>query len=56
MDSIPKSPTDNGVVRETMIRTMNMAKETRQDYAVVTYDLAVALKAYSIPSTQVPSV
>ena len=48
MDPIPKSPTDNAVVRETMIHTMNVAKETGQDWAIVTYDLAVALKAYSI--------
>ena len=31
-----------------MIWTMNVAKETGQDYAVVTYDLAVAFKASSI--------
>ena len=48
MDPIPKPPTDNAVVRETMIHTMNVAKETGQDWAIVTYDLAVALKAYSI--------
>lgn len=46
IDHIAGSPTDNAVVRETMIRTMNVVKETRQDYAVVTYGLAVALKAY----------
>ena len=48
MDTISRSPTNNDVVRETMIRSMNVAKETGQDYAVVTCDLAVALKAYSI--------
>ncbi|XP_068213902.1 uncharacterized protein [Palaemon carinicauda] len=45
---------DNAVVRETMIRTLNVAKETGQSYAVVTYDLAVALKAYSIQALESP--
>ncbi|KAK4318063.1 hypothetical protein Pmani_010910 [Petrolisthes manimaculis] len=54
MDPIPKSPTDNAVVRETMICTMNVAKETGQDWAVVTYDLAVVLKAYSIQAIEQP--
>ena len=31
-----------------MDRTMNVAAEIGQNFAVVTYDLAVALKAYSI--------
>jgi hypothetical protein len=49
MDPISKSPTDNAdnaVVKETMIRTLNIARETGQEYAVVTYDLATTLKAY----------
>jgi len=54
MDPISRSPTNNDVVKETMIRTMNVAKETGQDYAVVTYDLAVALKAYSIQAIETP--
>lgn len=37
-----------------MIRTLNVAKETGQSYAVVTYDLAVALKAYSIQALESP--
>ncbi len=54
MDPISKSPTNNDVVRETMIRTMNIAQETGQDYAIVTYDLAIALKAYSIQAIETP--
>ena len=54
MDPISRSPTNNDVVRETMVRTMNVAKETGQDYAVVTYDLAIALKAYAIQSIEAP--
>lgn len=54
MDPIPAPPTRNDVVRETMKRTMAVAKETHQEYGVVTYDLAVALKAYSIQALDAP--
>ena len=54
MDPIQKSPISNDVVRETMIRIPNVAKESGQDYAVVTYDSAIALKAYSIQSLVAP--
>jgi len=54
MDPIPASPTRNDVVKETMKRSMKVAVETNQDYAIVTYDLAVALKAYSIQSLEAP--
>lgn len=54
MDPISRSPTNNDVVRETMVRTLNVAAETGQEYAVVTYDLAVALKAYSIQQIERP--
>ena len=54
MDTICRSPTDNAVVRETMIRSMNVAEEACQDFAVVTYDLAVAQKAYSIQALEAP--
>ena len=33
---------------------MNVAIKTKQEYAVVTYDLAVALKAYSIQALDSP--
>ena len=46
MDPMPRSPTNNNVVKETMVRTLKIANETGQDYAVVTYDLQVGLKAY----------
>lgn len=48
MDPISQSPTRNDVVRETMVRSMTVAHETGMPYLPVTYDLAVALKAYSI--------
>lgn len=54
MDPIPCSPTRNDVVKETMMRTMKVAQETGQEFAVVTYDLAVASKAYSIQALETP--
>ena len=54
MDPISAPPTRNDVVRETMKRSLNVAIETHQEYGVVTYDLAVALKAYSIQALDTP--
>ena len=54
MDTICRSPTDNAVVRETMIRSMNVAEETGQEFSIVTYDLAVAQKAYAIQALEAP--
>ena len=54
MDQISASPTRNDVVRETMMRSLNVAKETKQEYAIVSCDLAVALKAYSIQYLDAP--
>ena len=54
MDPISRSPTNNDVVRETMIRTQNIARQAGHEYAIVTYDLAVATKAYSIQELEQP--
>ena len=54
MDPIHSSPTRNDVVKETIIRTINGAQEAGQEYAVVTYDLAVASQAYSIQALEAP--
>ena len=54
MDPISKSPTQNDVVRETLQRSLNVAYETKQNYAVVTYDLAIASKAYAIQIAETP--
>ena len=54
MDPISAPPTRNDVVRETMKRSMNVAAETQQKCGIVTYDLAVALKAYSIQALDAP--
>ncbi|KAJ8023701.1 hypothetical protein HOLleu_36211 [Holothuria leucospilota] len=48
MDSISRSPTNNDVVKETMMRSLRVARKTGQMFAIVTYDLAVARKAYAI--------
>ena len=37
-----------------MKRSLNVAIETHQEYVVVTYNLDVALKAYSIPALDAP--
>ena len=55
MDPISHPPTRNDVVQETMVRSVKVAQETNQEFAVVTYDLAIALKAYSIQALQVPT-
>ena len=54
MDPISTPPTRNDVVRETMKRTMNVTNEIGQEHGVVTYDLALALKAYSIQALDAP--
>lgn len=54
MDPIAKPPTSNDVVQETMVRSLKVARDTNQEYGFVTYDLAVAQKAYSIQALQAP--
>lgn len=54
MDPISQPPTRNDVVQETMVRSLKVAAENNQEYAVVSYDLAVALKAYSIQALRAP--
>ena len=54
MNPISAPSTRNDVVRETMTRSMNIANKTGQEYGVVTYDLTVALKAYSIQASEAP--
>ena len=54
MELISKSPTNNDVVQETMLRSQEVAHEMKQDYAVVTYDLAIAMKAYCVQALQAP--
>ena len=55
MDPISQPLTGNDVVQETMVRSFKVADETKQSYAVVSYDLAAALKSYSIQALQAPA-
>jgi hypothetical protein len=54
MDPISQPPTRNDVVQETMVRAVQVAAENKQPFAIVSYDLAVALKAYSIQAIKSP--
>ena len=54
LDPISHPPTRNDVVHETLVRSLHVANETGMEYHPVTYDLAVALKAYSIQSLRAP--
>lgn len=45
---INASPTSDAVVLKTMDMALKLADECNQDYIVVTYDLAIASKAYKI--------
>ena len=53
---ISAPPTRNDVVRETMMRSMNKVNKTGQEYGVVRYDLAVALKAHLFKHWKLPCV
>ena len=55
MDPIFLPPTRNYVVQEIMIRSVKIAQETNRRYAVVTYDLAIALNAYCVQALQSPT-
>ena len=54
LEPLMSSPTVNKVVKETMIRALAIAKEMQEEYAIVTYDLAVASKAYCIQQLEAP--
>ena len=43
LDPITKSSTNYNVVRETLMRTLNITKNTNQSHGIVTYDLPVML-------------
>ena len=51
-DPISRSSTSNDVVRETMVRTLKIAHEVNQEFAVVTSDLAIASRAYAIQAIE----
>ena len=47
-DQIFSSPTKNEVVKETLVQTLRCVSEVGQKYIIVSCDLVIALKAYSI--------
>ena len=55
MDPILQPPTMNHVVHETMLRSLKVADENNMPYHPVTYDLAVASKAFAIQSLRSPT-
>ena len=54
VDPISLPPTMSDVVCETMVQSIQVSKEMKQKYAIVAYDLAVALKIYCIQVVQAP--
>ena len=56
LDLILESPTQNSVVKETLFRSLKLAENIGQSPEVVTYDLAVVLKAYSMQALEVPAL
>ena len=54
MDPIFSSPTKNEVVKETLVQTLRCGSAIGQKYMIVSYDLAIALKAYSIQKLESP--
>ena len=53
-DPNSRSSTNNDVVRETTVRTLKITLEVNQEIAVVTYNLAIASKAYVIQTIEAP--
>lgn len=50
LQSLNASPTKNEIVQQTLDLTLEIQKEVGQSYIEVTYDLAIAMKAYRIKS------
>ena len=55
LERIMESPTKNRTVVETMKKRINVAEKCNQKYAIVTYDLTIALKAQQIQATESPT-
>lgn len=54
LPSLNMSPTSDAVVKKTLETALAIADECSQEYIVVTYDLAIACKAYKIQADQAP--
>lgn len=53
--NINMSPTSDAVVLKTLKIALSIAKECEQKYIIVTYDLAIACKAYKIQADMSPA-
>lgn len=54
LPNLNKSPTNNDVVMKTLDMANQIADECNQRFIVVTYDLAIAMKAYQIKDSMTP--
>lgn len=54
LPNINMSPTSDAVVQKTLQVALQVAEECEQNYIIVTYDLAIASKAYRIQSDMAP--
>lgn len=54
LPNINMSPTSDAVVRKTMDLSLDIAKECGQNYIIVSYDLAIASKAFRIQAEMAP--
>ena len=54
LPQINESPTSNAVVKETLQRSLTIAKECIKTNIVATYDLAIAVKAFRIQEQEAP--
>ena len=54
LPQINESPTSNAVVKETLQRSLTIAKECNKTSIAATYDLAIAIKAFRIQEQESP--
>lgn len=55
LPNLNQSPTDNAVIMKTLQMSNQIADECNQAYIVVSYDLAIAMKAYAIKDRMSPN-
>lgn len=54
LPNLNMSPTSDATVKKTLEMALDIAKECNQNYIIVTYDLAIACKAYKIQADLAP--
>lgn len=55
LPNLNMSPTSDSVVQKTLKMAQDIARECNQEHIIVTYDLAIAAKAYKIQATMSPA-